>query len=93
MNNVSPISHEDSYGEGPTAGRSEGEGQGENNSLPDSQVRVTTYSQRTCITTLYDLAHLLQGFESGKRSAETPGPDEEAARVKRTKSEEDSAAS
>jgi len=63
-------SHEDSYGEGPTAGRSEGEGQGENNSLPDSQ-----------------------GFESGKRSAETPGPDEEAARVKRTKSEEDSAAS
>jgi len=56
-------SHEDSYGEGSTGGRSEADGQGDQG-LPDSQ-----------------------GFESGKRSAETP--DGETGRAKRTKSEEE----
>merc|ERR1719242_3015738 len=52
-------SHEDSYGDGSSAARSEAEGQGDTG-LPDSQ-----------------------GFESGKRSAETPGPEGDTGRVKR----------
>ena len=39
--------------------------------------------------TLTKLNWSLQGFESGKRSAETPGPEGETGRVKRTKSEEE----
>ena len=75
-------SHEDSYGDGSSAARSEADAQGDNG-LPDSQVLILLIASRISKR----LNCSLQGFESGKRSAETP--DGDTGRVKRTKSEEE----